>query len=303
MLKKCFILLFFCQSIYSQNVRGVVLDSLNKKPIELANVFFADTYYGTFTDSKGEFELNIKDNKSDLYLSNIGYQTKKIKFLDFVNIQDSIIVFYLNPQVEELNEIIISNKKQNYSSIKSILSEREKTLYYSFQFGSENVSYIKNEFYKKGKIEAIFLDFQKVKDFTEPCKKCKVEYIISLNIKFYEFDKKNKIPGKEIYDKNIIVELQNKTYKLKIDVEKFGIDFPIDGVCVGIETVNTKYKSINTKFSLSAPSIKFTNTKSKNEIISWSRYRREGWQFNTDTNSNNRFFKTLAIDLNVKIEK
>jgi hypothetical protein len=305
MFKKCFFILFFVQLTYSQNIKGVVLDSISKKPIELTNVFFTDTYYGTFTNEKGVFQLNIKDNKSDILITNIGYESKKIKLASFVYNKDSSAIFYLKPKIEELDAVIISNKKSNYSSIKSILSEREKTLYYAFQFGSENVTFIKNEFRKKGKIQTVLLDLKRVSDYKEPCKKCKVEYIVSLNIKFYEYDKRNKIPGKEIYNKNIIVELQNKTYKLKVDVDSLNIKFPEDGVCVGVETVNSKYERINHRFGLTAPSILFTNTKSREEVISWSRYRNEGWKFNTDSNqkSNAIFFKKTAVDLKVKIEK
>lgn len=305
MLKYLFFILFFSQFSHSQTVKGIIIDSISKKPIELTNVFFTESYYGTFTNEKGFFQLNTKDNKSDILITNIGYESKKVDISKFLENKDSTIVFYLKPKIEKLDEVIISSKKNNYSSTKSILSEREKILFYSFQFGSENITYIKNDFHKKGKIQTVFLDLKKVKDFKEPCKKCKVEYIISLNIKFYEYDKKNKIPGKEICNKNIIVELQNKTYKLKVDVDSLNIDFPKNGVCVGVETINTKYEKTNNKFGLNAPSILFSNTKSKDEVISWSRHRKEGWKFIPDSNKkmNNTFFKKIAIDLKVKIEK
>lgn len=305
MFKKYFFILFFTQFICSQNIKGIVVDSISRKPIELTNVFFLESYYGTFTNEKGVFQLNTKGNKSDILITNIGYESKKVKLSNFVNIKDSVLVFYLKPKIEELDEVVISSKKNNYSYANSILSEREKTLYYAFQFGSENVSYIKNQFRKKGKIQTVFLDLKKVKDFVEPCKKCKVEYIVSLNIKFYDYDLRNKIPGKEIYSKNIIVELQNKTYKLKVDVDSLNIDFPKNGVCIGVETINTKYEKTNNKFGLKAPSILFSNTKSKDEVISWSRHRKEGWKFVSDSNRkmNNTFFKKIVIDLKVKIEK
>jgi hypothetical protein len=113
------------------------------------------------------------------------------------------------------------------------------------------------------------------------------------------------MPGKEIYNQNIIVEPENKNHKFKIDIDTLNINFPKDGVCVGIETINTKYEKPKTSFAIIAPSIKFTNTKSKKEVLSWSRYRNQGWVFKTDSSlkTNNMFFKTMVVDLKVKIEK
>jgi hypothetical protein len=305
MIKKWLILLIFSQFAYSQNIKGIVLDSITKKPIELTNVFFTETYYGTFTNQDGKFELNCKENKSDLLITAIGYETEKIKISNFDLQKDSLVTIYLTPKTTELKEVVVINKQIKYFPPKTILSEREKEIFYSFQFGSENVTYVKNEFYKKGKIESLILDLQKVKDYQKPCKSCKVDYIASLNIKFYEYDKKNKLPGKEICLKNIIVEPENKTYKFKINLDSLNIDFPKNGVCVGIETINTKYQKPKTSFAIIAPSVKYTNTKSKKEVLSWSRYRNQGWEFKTDSNwkANNLFFKTMVVDLKVKIEK
>jgi hypothetical protein len=302
---KIIFLVFFCSQLKAQIVNGIVLDSISKKPIELVNIFFTETFYGTFTNEQGKFELNNKENTSDLLITTIGYESKKVKFSDFNNQNDSLIIIYLKPGIEALDEIELTDKKLKYSSTKTILSEREKEMFYSFQFGSENVTFIKNEFYKKGKIETLYLDLLKVKDYPNECKKCKVDYIVSLNIKFYEYNKKNKLPGKELYHKNIIVEPENKTYKFKIDVDSLNIDFPKEGVCIGVETINTKYVKPKTSFAIIAPAIKFTNTKSNKEVLSWSRYRNEGWIFKTDSNwkANNIFFKTIVVDLKVKIKK
>lgn len=305
MKKKYLILLIFTQFIYSQNINGIVLDSISKTPIELANIFFTENYYGTFSNQEGKFELNPKDSKSDLLITAIGYESKKISLSAYKNIKDSLMIFYLKPKLEQLAEIVLTDKKIKYTSSKNILSERENFLFYSFKFGNESVAYIKNDLYKKGKIESVFLDLQKVKNYKKPCKKCKVEYLVSLNIKFYEYDKKNKKPGNEIHHKNIIVEPENKTYKLRIDLDSLNIDFPKDGVCVGVETINAKYSNINKSFALIAPSIKYTNTKKKSEVLSWFRNRNEKWIFKTDSNrgSNNKFFKSIVVDLKVKIEK
>jgi hypothetical protein len=295
----------FTPFIFSQNIKGIVLDSVTKKPIELANIFFNETYYGTFTNSKGEFVLSTKNNTNDLFITNIGYESKKINLLDFHDQSDEFTFFYLKPKMEELNEIIVSNKSKVNSTIKTILSERKKTIYYGFQFGSENITFIANDFNKEGKIKNVILDLKKLKNFKSQGKKWKVEYIASLNIKFYEYDKKNKKPGKELYYKNIIVEPKNKTYKLNIDVDSLNIDFPKSGICIGVETINTKYYNPKTTFAFIAPVIKYTNTKKKEEFLSLSRYRNQGWKFITDSNwkANNFFFKTMVVDLKVKIEK
>jgi hypothetical protein len=99
-----------CQILYSQNIEGIILDSITKKPIELVNIFFTETYYGTFTDVEGKFQLKTKENKSDLLITTIGYESKKIKLSDFENKNDNVKTFYLKPKLETLEEIILKRK-------------------------------------------------------------------------------------------------------------------------------------------------------------------------------------------------
>ncbi len=90
---KIIFLLLFCYQLKAQTINVDILDSKTKKPIELVNIFFTETYYGTFTNEKGEFQLNTKENKSDLWITTIGYKSKKVKLSYFENQKDSIKIF------------------------------------------------------------------------------------------------------------------------------------------------------------------------------------------------------------------
>lgn len=297
----CLIFAFFSIIIQSQTLEGKVYDSETKQPLEFVNVFFKKTTYGTFTNDKGEFKLDFINENDTLYFSTIGYKIQKFRISDIVSTKE----FYLAETKKKLDEIVLLGEKLEYASSKKIKEnlKAEETNYFSFQLGTEHCIYIPNNSRIKGKIQSLVLDLKEVKDGTKDCRNCKVDYITDFNIKFYEYDVKNKKPGNEIYSKPIFVELKNKTYSLNIDVEAFNIPFLENGICVGVEVINTKYKKPKLAGAFTAPSINFERIrKSKNEE-SWVRYRNSGnWNFNSYLGNDNKgkFYDRLKIDLTVK---
>ena len=59
------------------------------------------------------------------------------------------------------------------------------------------------------------------------------------NIKFYEYDSITHLPKAEIYSKNIIVSPKNKSYKMQINLDSLNIKIPKNGICIGLEIINT----------------------------------------------------------------
>lgn len=290
----------------AQILSGQILDSITHKAIEGVNISFLSTRFGVFTDLQGKFKINITNSKDNLLISAIGYKNKNILLSDFNNQKVYETVFYLSPKIEQLDEIIIKNKKTEYTWEKVLKTKRENEIIMGFQFGTENCTYIENPYKKKGKIKSISLDLKKTKGYLIN-KKYKVDYLAAYNIKFYNYNNKKGGPDTEIYDKNIIIEPENKTYLLKVDLDSLHIDFPENGVCVGVELINTKYINPKQSFAFIGPNMGFSGKKELYPKTSWSRCRYENkFDFEPFTRFMDNNIKkqwTMNVDLVIVLEK
>ena len=297
-----FIFLFISANIFAQTFTGRIIDKETDLPIEASTIFCKNSKYTLFSNYKGEFliNLNAEYNIEELLISCIGYEDLALKISDYVNIRSTVMI-QLIPKIEQLEEIVIENNKVEYGWAKTISSKRKPERGYSFQFGAENVRLVQNPDRKKGKIKKVILSLSKWKSG----KTWKLDYLTAYSIKFYSYDKNNRKPGPEIYNKNLIVEPENKTYDFVIDVDSLNVPFPEDGVCVGVEYVNTKYANPKKVFAVIAPGINFYEEKKFKPVLSWYRYQGESREFQTRIykEGKERYHEPLIIDLIVNTEK
>ncbi len=290
---KTFLILFLClssglSSLQAQIIHGVVRDSVTKEPVPFANVTLLKKDRGVSCDVEGRFEFDLNDENDDLLISSVGYENKVIRpqsykgELHIALVQKALV----------LNEVVIDYKKKKYSGTKHLGLSRKYKVQKSIPFGTEFCSYIENTEYKEGKVKAVYLDLKKEKEF---------DYQASYNIRFYEYDKLEKKPGKELYGQNLIVFPDNKTYELKIDVDSLNIIFPRNGICVGVEVINTRYEGKLKSMAVVAPRILFTHTERK--IITWNRYRNKEWRIGTTKSQVRKDFVNAMINIDVVIEK
>ncbi|MFM9440791.1 carboxypeptidase-like regulatory domain-containing protein [Flavobacterium psychrophilum] len=192
-MKKTFTFLLFSiiTFSYSQNISGIILDSISKKPLELASVTLNKTNRGVYSDAEGKFKISLTNENDYLLISYLGYTTKKVCASNFIKTKENNSIFYLSSTTERLNEVFVQNKKTEYGWSQSIQSKRENTRFFGFQFGTENCTYIKNSEHKKGKITAVILDLKKITQYNKDNPKWKLDYISDYNIKFYEIDLQN----------------------------------------------------------------------------------------------------------------
>lgn len=296
--------LLFSNLLNSQTLKGILADRVTKKPLDLATIFIKESGYTVFSDSEGKFSIDIGDNKKgEIVISSIGYEDLEVNLIDYLNSKTNSGTFFLVPKTEKLEEVVISNEKIDYSWAKTISSKRKPVMGFSFQFGTENVRLIQNPYFKKGKIKKVILSLSKMtKNREQP--KWEIDYITAYSVKFYEYDVKNQKPGKELYDKNIIVEPGNKSQNLEIDVDSLNIPFPKNGVCVGVEYLNTKYVNPKKVFAIIAPGMNFYEEENLKPIMSWVRYRGEDWEFKSSISSfkNRRYQNVLVVDMVVNTE-
>jgi hypothetical protein len=300
-------LLFSLNNLRSQNVSGIILDSITKQPLDLVNIIISNTNIGVYTNPNGKFKLQLTNPTDNLNISYIGYKTRGINSAHFINKKEYEAVFYLSPTTAQLNEVVIENKKINYGWSKTIASPRENTRFFGFQFGTENCTYVKNPDRKKAKIVTVILDLKKTAEYDKDNPKWKLDYLSDYNIKFYEIDLLNNSPGKEIYDKDIVVNPENKTRSFAINIDSLNIPFSENGICIGVEMINTRYQNPKKVFATIGPSINFTENREKNPIMAWSRYRNEKeWRFLPAPKTQDKKgwkYKMMIVDLVIKPEK
>ncbi len=104
-----FWLLFFCMASLSaqQQIKGQVLDALNKVPLDGVSVYFDGSSLGTITDAQGMFELNVPSSLSaPLIISFLGYETKSIENIQNLKTGFTAKIFMVE-QAVVLDEVVL----------------------------------------------------------------------------------------------------------------------------------------------------------------------------------------------------
>lgn len=99
--------LFFSLHISGQTITGKVLDVSNGEPLIYASIGVIETSYGTITDEKGNFKLEIKNLPNSLFVrfSMIGFKAKTYTIEELSN-KDNIL--RLENEIYKLPEVIVN---------------------------------------------------------------------------------------------------------------------------------------------------------------------------------------------------
>lgn len=105
-----FIFILNCNSIFGQNISGIVINEKSKIPVEYVNIGVAGKNIGTVSDFDGKYNLSIDSQFDDdtLLFSCIGYLPFAIKIKDLKKAENKNIL--LKGNVYEMNEIVIRPK-------------------------------------------------------------------------------------------------------------------------------------------------------------------------------------------------
>ncbi|MXN91768.1 hypothetical protein GR160_11080 [Flavobacterium sp. Sd200] len=283
----CALLLFLGIVCHSQIIKGIVIDSLKREPVPYTNVLFKNGK-GVACDDEGIFEIDITHEQT-LTFSSIGYADKVVPTAD-IDIEKPIIT--LNPATAQLDDVVVNGDVTRYTGTKRLGLDRRARVRSSIPFGHEFSAYIKNPYGRTGKLKNVILGLTKAKEY---------DYLATYNIKFYEYDAVRRCPGKQIYLKDVRVEPENKTYKLEIPVEELDIVFSENGICVGVEIINTKYEGKLKSMATMAPRISFTHTDM--QVLSWSRFINKEWHTGTTKSPFKEGFVNAMILIDVVIQK
>lgn len=228
--------LFFKQGLFSQEIfiKGLIL-SEDSSPVQYATIYDGSLKSGTFSDSLGRFSINIPGNAKELHVSAIGYKKKTIAVDQYENLSDFHIVL-LNDTFS-LKVVVISSKTFETKQIE--IGPRKKIKGHiafcsQFRFNREVGLYIPNQEQIHGEIKSIAFYLKKESD--------KTTRLIRLRV--YSVDE-DLSPAKDLLLDNILLQIkQSKKYQLiKIDLEKYSIKIPSNGIVIALELVQNTQES------------------------------------------------------------
>lgn len=250
----------------SQTLEGKIIDSVTNQPIEYANITLMTKNKGVYANIDGKYNFDISKHLYDtLKVSSIGYNSKFIILDKFKSKKNIKLDISLSQKTTQLDEVVLNLKKKKYNKKHTIGEDKEGNAAVSSLIGYETCVLIENPFNKDGKLDEIYIKLRKRKN---------TQFIASLNIKFYSFDKINQKPGYELYTKKLIVKPKNRNYTLNIDVKDMDIYLPKDGMCIGVEFIDPNNES--KKYDVIGPMYRFTYSTEEN--LTWSKYRGKDWK-------------------------
>ncbi|MFA5533908.1 MAG: carboxypeptidase-like regulatory domain-containing protein [Mariniphaga sp.] len=122
--------IFLAQSISAQTetgiahtVKGIVINEETNEIISFTNIGIENTFYGTASDEKGNFQLKIPQEMAtgDIYFSAIGYKNKKFPVAGLFTREFNIIK--LEPQSYDIQDIDIAAQSKVLIRILRMASE------------------------------------------------------------------------------------------------------------------------------------------------------------------------------------
>ncbi len=268
------LLLLFSISTTAQ-IKGVVKDSLTNQPIPFVNIWVENENQATTSEEDGTFVFPDSEKGKKFVFSAIGYQKKTISAA-----QSKVVL--LQPADYQLEEVVISNRLQT----KEIqIGKTENTVCQAFDNGPkiDTKFFPYDPSYKKTKF------IKNVSVYTD----CRIEEA-TVKIHFYSVDE-NGYPDKELLSKDLIVKIKKGTRIHTIDVSRFNLTMPKNGLFVGFEKLliesNRFEKTVFDK-NTNTPSLSVTyypymlyNYVEREQLFTFSGGKWNKQIINTDANS------------------
>lgn len=220
-----FLLFFVHLNCFSQNllIKGKVVSENNTNPLAFVNIAILGRMEGTYSNEDGIFNLYTFVNDTILF-SSVGYKSKMLP-VSSITISQKLTVELIEDSVN-LSELIFSVKKYRgriYQSEFGFHNSKKRVRLSTSSPGLQYATFIQNSSKTRGYVTKILL---KIKS-TEPN---------SIKLNFYSSNKDGvKGPQKNLLKKDIIINLKNRAGILKLDISEYYIDFPENGIFIGVE--------------------------------------------------------------------
>jgi outer membrane cobalamin receptor len=123
------LVLLISTSVFSQvgTIKGQIKDEKTGEAIIGGNVVIEGTTIGGSTDVEGNFEITkVKAGKYNIVISSVSYATKTIPNVDVYPDQTTILNTSIKEDVQQLDEVVITTKRQTDTEI-SVITELKKS--------------------------------------------------------------------------------------------------------------------------------------------------------------------------------
>jgi CarboxypepD_reg-like domain len=227
-----FLTFFLTNSCLSQNIiKGNIKDKASNKGIPYASISLKSKPIGTHTNEEGSFELKVseEDSNDSLFIGCLGYEKVIVSIKDMKQ-QNNIL---LNPVDYKLPTITITPNGNSKIRTKELGYLQGKPDAYIA--GNVNGLYT---------LTAIFIDnpnlenaFVKELLFTFEPKYQEGNAFIKVHLFEKDQYSADTRPGKELMPENFIVTVKPKTKTLRVDIQKYNIKMPYNGLFVGFEWI------------------------------------------------------------------
>lgn len=225
-LKNLLIILFSSLPVYlfSQNIKGVVVDSETNEPIAFAEIHTEK--FGCITGEKGQyyFNTNLINDSDSIYFKCLGYETSKLSVKDFIS--SNAYNMKLKRKEYEINEVMVYAEKIGTKIVKKGFYKKEARGGYGTTgiSGHQVAIFIDNSKNENGKIQKLFYFIHKQ---GRPTDKFRIHLYSAIN--------KDTPPQEELIPESIVTNAEKGNSWLVLDIEKYNIDFPKNGFFVSLE--------------------------------------------------------------------
>jgi hypothetical protein len=204
-------------------LRGTVIDKETNKPLMFSIVEIKALKIGTYSDSIGNFTITYKSINDTVEFYSLGYKSKKYQIADFNKLTNKAIK--LEPNYINLKEVVVVPHK--YKTIKlGTTTKKPWRLQVANIFGGQYGIYIKNTFKETGYVKNVSFYITKVGYPNTP-----------FRIRIYSKDQLKECPGKDLLNENVIVSNPNGEGWFTVDISKYSVPFPADGIFVTMEWI------------------------------------------------------------------
>jgi len=204
-------------------LKGRVIDQKTKEPIVYSIIEIKALKTGTYTDSNGGYSITIKNLNDTVEFYSLGYEKQKFKINDLNILNDKTIE--LKPRYINLKEVVVVPHKEKIIRL-GITSKKPWQLQIANTFGGQYGHYISNKYKKEGYVKAVSFYIAKVGFQNAP-----------FRIRIYGKDQLNDCPGLDLLNENVIISNTKGEGWFTVDISKYDVNFPTDGMYVMMEWV------------------------------------------------------------------
>ncbi len=215
---KQIILFFFLTISLSAQVKGVVKDSISGKPIPYVNIWVENENIGTTSEEDGSFSLDLKEEKK-LVFSALGYEVKTVSLKEITTV-------LLAQKIYEMPEVVVTAPKRT----KEIeIGDVKKPSYLP---EPQTIPWIHARKFEYSEVKENAKFIKSIKFFTYS----HVENGI-FRARIFEV-KTDGMLGNDLIDEEILVTVKKGKKKTIVDVSRFNLQIPEEGIIVAFESLN-----------------------------------------------------------------